>query len=107
MKIFPSSFLMLVLSEISRTFSRLFSSSLQKGFGFVEFASQAEQQAALALDGTKQGDRPLSVKVWCAVGTRSLLSRRDAYCGGNNNRWRKMRRAQMKGLRNALVGYVF
>jgi RNA recognition motif-containing protein len=34
-----------------------------KGFGFVEFANKANQQAALALDGHKIADREISVKV--------------------------------------------
>lgn len=34
-----------------------------KGFGFVEFSSQAEQQKALALDGQTLEDRDISVKI--------------------------------------------
>lgn len=34
-----------------------------KGFGFVQFASNADQKAALALDGSNLQDRPISVKV--------------------------------------------
>jgi len=33
-----------------------------KGFGFVEFETEAEAQAALALDGTDQGGRNIAVK---------------------------------------------
>jgi RNA recognition motif-containing protein len=33
-----------------------------KGFGFVEFSTEEEAKAALALDGTEQGGRNIAVK---------------------------------------------
>jgi RNA recognition motif-containing protein len=55
-----------------------------KGFGFVEFANHKDQQAALALDNHKVGDREISVKVSVAGdAAQKEKSENNNNAGGN------------------------